>query len=200
MRTYRLRNKHGRRLGHVRGWRARRVNGSSGLMVGAIALGVGVLASVAASYVLDTISGGQTSATLTPAVQDGILIALAGAAAWFIPNPAIVGGVVTGLLLIPAAKMIYSAVPSLASASAGSNPEAILGTPSAGTQSAIPSSTSGIASVPGTLTGMGAMHQRKLWGALHEPGYMGALHAPGFVGMGAMHQEGQLLSALGTSR
>jgi hypothetical protein len=173
MRTYRLRNKHGKRLGHVRGWRARRVNGSSGLMVGAIALGVGVLASVAASYLID-----QTLSTQSTTVQDGVLVSLAGLAAWFIPSPAIVGGVVTGLLLVPAAKMIYAAIPSLATPNS-TNPEGV-GATSSQTAASSTSSTSGIASVPGTLTGLGAMRalqSANQWGALHRPGRIGALHS-----------------------
>lgn len=170
-RTYQVRNKHGKPKFHVRGWRARRANGTSGLVVGAIALGVGVLASVAASFLID-----QALSTQSSTVQDGALLALAGAAAWFIPNPAIVGGVVVGLLLVPAAKLIYGAVPSLASTNAG-NPEQVL-------QTAV-STTPGIATVPGTLTGLGALHRPR----------MGALHAAGFGGMGALHDMGEALAA-----
>ena len=157
--TYKVRNRHGKSLFHVRGWRAHRANGSSGLMVAAIAVGAGVVTSIAASFLLDQLSSSVTSLQ-SSSMQDGVLLGLAGLAAWFIPNPAIVGGVATGLLLIPLAKLVYSAVPSLASSNSY-NPQ----NPSV------------------TMTGMyGSLH-RPL-GSLHRP--IGALHRA----IGSLHGIG----------
>jgi hypothetical protein len=101
---------------HVRGRSAhRRKNPSDTLMGAAIAVGVGVLTSVAASYLLDTLSTSVTSLQ-SSTYQDGVLLVGAGAAAYWVKNPAIAAGIATGLLLIPAAKLVYSVFPSLASA------------------------------------------------------------------------------------
>jgi hypothetical protein len=113
-RTFHVGKQYNRQF-HVRGTRARRINGRDTLMGAAIAVGVGVAASVAASYLLDTLSTSVTSLQSSTA-QDGVLLVGAAGAAFYIKNPAIAAGVATGLLLIPLAKLIYSTFPSLASA------------------------------------------------------------------------------------
>jgi hypothetical protein len=114
IRTYKVRNRHGKSLFHVRGWRAHRANGKDGLMAAAIAVGAGVVTSIAASFLLDTLSTSVTSLQ-SSTYQEGVLLVTAGLAAWFIPSPIVAAGVATGLLLIPLAKLVYSAAPSLAS-------------------------------------------------------------------------------------
>lgn len=111
-RTFPYRNKHGKMLGHVRGWRARRANGTSGIVSAAIAVGVGLLTSVAAGYLINAGSS-SISALQSSATQDVILLGLAAAAGYFVPNPAIAAGMATGLLLVPLAKQVYAAVPQL---------------------------------------------------------------------------------------
>jgi hypothetical protein len=194
-RSYPRRNKHGRTLGHVRGWPSsrRRNNGASGLLVGLTALGAGVLVSVAASYLIDAgttaAAAGGTTNPNAPMIVDGILIGMAAAAAYWIPSPAVVGGVVTGLLLIPAAKLIYTLIPSLASAQSVANQESTVPNPTV------------------TLTGMAdmgrmrALHQARRFGSLHDvnrfgapPPAIGTLHRGG---MGTLHGgAGEQLNAL----
>jgi hypothetical protein len=111
-RTYPYRSKHGKMLGHIRGWRARRANGTSGIVSAAIAVGVGLLTSVAAGYLINAGSSSIT-ALQSSTTQDVILLGLAAAAGYFVPNPAVAAGMATGLLLVPLAKQVYASVPQL---------------------------------------------------------------------------------------
>lgn len=180
--TYRVRNRHGKPLFHVRGWRARRKNpGSQGLMEAAVAVGAGVLASVAVSYVVDKFLSTQ-SAT----VQTGVLVAVAAAGAFLIPSATIAAGVATGLLLIPISQKVYAALPSLSNPAPAANTT----TPAASTT---PAAT-------GT-SGLGAIHRRihnthgRTFGSLH----MGLLHLPqkrmGSLHMGSLHMGNVLGSS-----
>jgi hypothetical protein len=155
MRTYKVRNRHGKPLFHARGWRAHKKNPASGLLTCAIAVGVGTLVSVAASYVLDTVLSTQSTT-----IQTGFLVVLAGAACWFIPSAAVAAGVATGLLLIPAAKLVYSYIPSLVAPAPMFQLAASSTTPAS-------TSTSGAMSA---LHNLKALHQRRM-AALHAPVY-----------------------------
>jgi hypothetical protein len=130
---------------------------------------VGLVASIAVSYVIDTFMSTQSST-----VQTGVLVAIAGGAAFFIANPAIVAGIATGLLLTPLAKIVYTAVPSLA------NPAVAVPTVSAG-------------------SGMSALHlsrKQKQIRALHMMGklqghkQLRALHLAKKKGIRALHMRG----------
>lgn len=109
-RVYKVRNRHGKALFRIKGFRARRVNPSTdGLVVAAIAVGAGLVASIGVGYVVD-----KFMAAKSPAMQTAALAVVAGAFAFFVPNPALAAGVATGLLVVPLAKQVYSWFPSLA--------------------------------------------------------------------------------------
>lgn len=175
MRTYRVRNKHGKRLFHVRGYRARRKNpGTGGLVAAAVAVGVGLLASVATSYVVDTFLSSQSAM-----VQTGVLVAVAGGAAFFLPNhPALAAGIATGLLLVPLAKQVYTIFPSLANpmpaTPTASNPQ-IINPPAPGAAASLSALHRGM----GRLHGMGKLaYYKKPNRANHRLNalHMGSLH------------------------
>ena len=112
-RTYRVRNRHGKPLFHVRGWRARRSNpGMSGVVAAAVGLAAGLAATLVASYAIDVFMSTQSTT-----VQTGVLVVLAGAAGFLIGNPAVAAGIATGLLVVPLSKAVYTAMPSLANPS-----------------------------------------------------------------------------------
>ncbi len=140
-RTYRVRNRHGKPLFHVRGWRARRRNpGTAGIVAAAVGLAAGLAATVVASYAIDVFLSTQSST-----VQTGVLVGLAAGAGFLIGNPAIAAGVATGLLVVPLSKAVYSAVPALA------NPS--------------PMASTTTTPVVATAPAMSALHRR--FGALH---------------------------------
>jgi hypothetical protein len=197
-RTYRVRNRHGKPLFHVRGWRARRANPSTdGLVVAAIAVGVGLTASITVGYVVD-----KFMANRSPAMQTAALAVVAAGVAFFVPNPAISAGVATGLLVVPLAKQVYTWLPALANpavppALAPSGAPAALSPTAPAMQqaggSAPPSSTSGMAPVSSSTTGLTGMHggfvrrHNKLGKA--KP-YLNALH------MGALHRSSTPVRAM----
>lgn len=165
--------------GYVRGRAMRRVNGLGAFASAGIALLAGVAVSVAAGFLIDSALSTQTST-----VQDGALLAVAAGSVYFIKNPVIAAGVATGLLLIPAAKLVYSLLPSLASANASNpeNPNAMAAAVAAATTTT-------------TTAGLGALHRRDgLFG-------MGSLHLGDemVAGMGSLHREGMLTQRFASS-
>jgi hypothetical protein len=158
MRTYRVKRRSG--VIHVRGWRARKKNpGMDGLTQAAIALACGLGATILTSYVVDVAMGTQSATTQTLAQ-----VAIAAGAALLIPNPVIAAGVVTGILVFPLSRMIYTAVPALANPAPAVS--AVVPTPSLGALR--------------NRHRMQALHM----GSLHKQNGMKALH------MSALHMDG----------
>ena len=168
-RVYQLRNRHGKKLYHVKGFRARRVNPSvSGLVTAGVAVAVGLAASVLASYGIDTLLANKS-----PAVQNSVLVALAAGTAFFVPYPAIAAGVATGLLVVPLAKALYKVFPSLANPSPA--PSAAL--PPAVTITGGPSTADVTSTAAMSALHMQALHARGI-AALHvAPTSMAAVRA-----------------------
>jgi hypothetical protein len=205
MRTYRLRNKHGRRLGHIRGYRARKKNPSAdGIVAAAIAVGVGLVASVVVGYAVDTMLSTQT-----PGVQTGVLVALAAGSAFFLPtHPALAAGIATGLLLVPLTKQVYTWFPALANASPATQAPVLSPTTAATAASTTTIGTTDPASLA-AASGMSALHMRALHmrgmgkaARMHKqlngvtntrsPWGMQGLHmnGGGVAGMSALHMRG----------
>jgi hypothetical protein len=219
-----VRNRHGRPLFRVKGFRARRVNPSVGNLVGtAAAVGVGLLASVGVGYVIDKFFADKSSA-----VQTGVLVVAAAGASFLIDNPSVAAGVATGLLIVPLSKQIYTLFPSLAAPVPVVSPSspALLNPPAPGapvvqgsatvTSAPVSSTTAGVPSSVGAgAPGMAALHmgnfQRrynrngkpKPWGmaALHRSGNIAGLRVGAHRGrrnLEALHMAGlQALHARG---
>jgi hypothetical protein len=156
-----VRNRHGRPLFRVKGFRARRVNPSFSNLVGtAAAVGIGLVATIGVGYIVDKFAADKSSA-----IQTGILVAAAAGASFLIDNPSIAAGVATGLLIVPLSKQIYSLCPSLAAPVPVVSPTspALLNPPAPGapvvqgsaTVTSSPISSAGAAGVPSSATAPG---------------------------------------------
>jgi hypothetical protein len=184
-RTFVHRNRHGRRLGHIRGWTAhRRKNPSAdGILAAAIAVGVGLIATVVVGYAVDVMLASQS-----PAIQTSVLVAIAAGSALFLPtHPALAAGIATGLLIVPLSKQVYTWFPALANPAPLATP--VVPSPTTAAAAAgSPAATLASTMVPATTAAamsalhMGKMHPRhKQLRALHmgqatQPWQMRALH------------------------
>jgi hypothetical protein len=192
------------------GRRTRRKNpGWGNLEVGFMALAAGTGAALLSSWINDAPLGNRG-----PVAQNGTLLLEGAIATYFIESPAILGGVLVGLFLVPIAKFVYNAAPALANprpmglpmapAAAAAAPAVVVVNPDGSTTVAAPATMSALhRGNIGYLNAMDARYGARAIGALHRGvgalhRGVGALHRPA-MGMGALHR-GSTMGAVTISR